>query len=82
MRIGRASEFESDAGPMRIRWTEWSQNLRNNDNDDNNDGSNNNDDAILASLWLLQHAECRITATHQDLPQQFPTEGRHFSRVV
>jgi hypothetical protein len=28
---------------------------------------------------LLQHAECRITATHQDLPHQLPTEGRDFS---
>jgi hypothetical protein len=41
--------------------------------------SDNNDDAILASLSLLQHAECQITATHQDLPHQFPTEGRNFS---
>jgi hypothetical protein len=28
---------------------------------------------------LLQHAECRITATHQDLPHQLPTKGRDFS---
>jgi hypothetical protein len=88
MRIGRASEFESDARPMRIWWTEWSQKLRNNNDDDNNyvDKTMNairhaltTMDAILASLSLLQHAEFRITATHQDLPHQFPTKDRNSS---
>jgi hypothetical protein len=40
---------------------------------------NNDDDAILASLWLLQHAKCQITMTHQDLPHQFPASSRDFS---
>ncbi len=46
MRIGRASEFESDARPMRIRWAEWSQKLRN-----NNDNGNNDDDNTMNAIW-------------------------------
>jgi hypothetical protein len=44
--IGRTSQFESDARPMRIRWTEWSQKLRNNNDDDNND-----DDNTINVIW-------------------------------
>ena len=44
--IGRASKFESDARPMRIQWTEWSQKLRNNDDNDNND-----DDNTIYVIW-------------------------------
>jgi hypothetical protein len=46
MRIGRASEFESGARPMRIRQTEWSQKLRNNNDDDNKD-----DDNTMNAIW-------------------------------